>query len=64
MKFKDARASQYVLSKRHTFKGVQLDIKKAVTKEQNEEKVKDEMRRKVFLAQISNKLTECMLLLI
>lgn len=34
-------------------------MKKAVSKEQNEEKVKDEMRRKVFLAQISNKLTEC-----
>jgi len=58
VKFKDPRANQYILTKRHIFKGVQLDVKKAVTKEQNEEKVKDEMKRKVFLAQISNKLTE------
>jgi hypothetical protein len=49
-----------VLSKKHhVFKGTQLDLKPAVTKEANEKKVNDEQQRKVFLAQINNKLTEC-----
>lgn len=51
---------EYVLCKKnHVFKGVQLDIKAAVTKEANEEKVNDEQQRKVFLAQINHKLSEC-----
>lgn len=48
-----------VLSKKHTIRGVQLDVKRAVTKEENQKNVSDEMLRKIFLAQINSKLNEC-----
>ena len=63
IRYEDPRVRDYVLQKKgHTFKGVKLDIKAAVTREANEEKVNDEQQRKVFLAQINHKLSECKLL--
>lgn len=60
VKYEDPRVRDYVLNKKgHMFRGVKLDIKAAVTKEANDEKVNDEQQRKVFLAQINHKLSEC-----
>jgi RNA recognition motif. (a.k.a. RRM, RBD, or RNP domain) len=59
IRFKDARSVQLVLSRKHTIKGNLLDVKKAITKEENEKHVNDELLRKIFLAHINSKLTEC-----
>lgn len=48
-----------MLAKKHTFKGSPLDVKKAITKEENEKHVNDELLRKIFLAHINSKLSEC-----
>lgn len=61
IRFKDSRSVQLVLSKKHSFKGYPLDVKKAITKEENEKHVNDELLRKIFLAHINSKLSECRL---
>jgi hypothetical protein len=59
IRFKDPRSVQLVLSRKHTIKGNLLDVKKAITREENEKHVNDELLRKIFLAHINSKLTEC-----
>ena len=61
IKFKDPRSVQLVMAKKHQIRGSPLDVKKAITKEENERHVNDELLRKIFLAHINSKLTECSL---
>lgn len=58
VKYKDHLSTERVLSQSHSFKGAQLDVKLAVSKEQNDLKVNDETQRKIFLAHVSKKLSE------
>lgn len=59
IRFKEPKSVQLVLAKKHTLKGSPLDVKKAITKEENEKHVNDELLRKIFLAHINSKLSEC-----
>lgn len=59
MKYKDAKGFQGAINqKQHIINGTVIEIKKAVTKEENDVQVTDKMQRNVFLAQINYKLSE------
>ncbi len=59
VKYKDERGYQMALSqKQHAINGTPIEVKKAVTREENDVQVTDKIQRNVFLAQINYKLSE------
>ena len=58
IKYKDNTAAYQVLNRNHAMRGHVMEIKRATTKKENDQNIKSEMVRKIFIVPVNKQLNE------